>query len=137
MTAYEVRISYWSSDVCSADLFLSRGCLHRLDAARGAALFLTILSFILALPKGIAIGEMVMLAFLFIMLLATRREFYRRASLFAQSFSIGWFIAVGCLVAGVIWVLFFVYRDVPYGNRSEEHTSELQFLMRISYAVIC
>src|SRR3546814_13039984 len=59
---------------------------------------------------------MVMLAFLFIMLLATRREFYRRASLFAQSFSIGWFIAVGCLVAGVIWVLFFVYRDVPYGN---------------------
>src|SRR3546814_20786089 len=47
---------------------------------------------------------------------STRREFYRRASLFAQSFSIGWFIAVGCLVAGVIWVLFFVYRDVPYGN---------------------
>src|SRR3546814_7776310 len=103
---------------------------------------------------------MVMLAFLFIMLLATRREFYRRASLFAQSFSIGWFIAVGCLVAGVIWVLFFVYRDVPYGNelwwqfafnahaprslraitgiaRSEEHTSELQSLMRNSYAVFC
>src|SRR3546814_12582843 len=59
---------------------------------------------------------MVMLAFLVIRLLATRRVFYRRVSLFAQSFSIGWFSAVGCLVAGVIWVLFFVYRDVPYGN---------------------
>src|SRR3546814_2155981 len=25
----------------------------------------------------------------------------------------------------------------PYGNRSEEHTSELQSLMRTSYAVFC
>src|SRR3546814_3576586 len=32
------------------------------------------------------------------------------------------------------------YRDLPlriYENRSEEHTSELQSLMRISYAVFC
>src|SRR3546814_18138804 len=57
-----------------------------------------------------------MLAVLLIMLRATRRGFFRRSSLFAQSFSIGWFIAVCCLVAGFIWVLFFVYRDVPYGN---------------------
>src|SRR3546814_7181722 len=27
--------------------------------------------------------------------------------------------------------------DDPSGNRSEEHTSELQSLMRISYAVFC
>src|SRR3546814_4702883 len=29
------------------------------------------------------------------------------------------------------------YPDVAYGMRSEEHTSELQSLMRISYAVFC
>src|SRR3546814_2538569 len=28
-------------------------------------------------------------------------------------------------------------REVPVGRRSEEHTSELQSLMRISYAVFC
>src|SRR3546814_5697828 len=28
-------------------------------------------------------------------------------------------------------------RGTPRGNRSEEHTSELQSLMRISYAVFC
>src|SRR3546814_6984736 len=28
-------------------------------------------------------------------------------------------------------------RGVQHGNRSEEHTSELQSLMRISYAVFC
>src|SRR3546814_4538882 len=27
--------------------------------------------------------------------------------------------------------------SIPYGMRSEEHTSELQSLMRISYAVFC
>src|SRR3546814_5924229 len=27
--------------------------------------------------------------------------------------------------------------DIPEGDRSEEHTSELQSLMRISYAVFC
>src|SRR3546814_10038520 len=27
--------------------------------------------------------------------------------------------------------------DIPHDNRSEEHTSELQSLMRISYAVFC
>ncbi|WP_206675482.1 bifunctional lysylphosphatidylglycerol flippase/synthetase MprF [Solimonas terrae] len=99
-----------------AYLFLARGMLHRLDAAWWAALVLTIVSFVLALPKGIAIGEMVLLAFLFITLSASRREFYRRASLLSQSFSLAWFIAVGCLVAGVFWVLFFAYRDVPYGS---------------------
>jgi phosphatidylglycerol lysyltransferase len=99
-----------------AYLFLARGMLHRLDAAWWAAMILTIISFVLALPKGIAIGEMVLLALLFLTLVASRREFYRRASLLAQSFSLPWFIAVGCLVAAVFWVLFFAYRDVPYGN---------------------
>src|SRR3546814_3918422 len=29
------------------------------------------------------------------------------------------------------------FRKIPVGHRSEEHTSELQSLMRISYAVFC
>src|SRR3546814_3323789 len=31
----------------------------------------------------------------------------------------------------------FIKRQLPQGTRSEEHTSELQSLMRISYAVFC
>src|SRR3546814_5087672 len=30
-----------------------------------------------------------------------------------------------------------IYKGYPHGMRSEEHTSELQSLMRISYAVFC
>src|SRR3546814_10496937 len=35
------------------------------------------------------------------------------------------------------WIEVLGYRDAPGRPRSEEHTSELQLLMRISYAVFC
>src|SRR3546814_1563156 len=38
------------------------------------------------------------------------------------------------LLPGKVWVH---VRILRYGTRSEEHTSELQSLMRISYAVFC
>src|SRR3546814_3955818 len=34
-TAYEMRISDWSSDVCSSDLILGHGIVQRLDQHRG------------------------------------------------------------------------------------------------------
>src|SRR3546814_4669972 len=40
------------------------------------------------------------------------------------------------LFASLVLVLL-LGRDSPIGARSEEHTSELQSLMRISYAVFC
>src|SRR3546814_7946829 len=49
------------------------------------------------------------------------------ASCFAYSF------ANGCEAAVALWL---IRRREP-GERSEEHTSELQSLMRISYAVFC
>lgn len=97
-------------------LFVARGLLHRVDAAWWAALLLTVISFWLALPKGIAVSEMLVLALLGGALLASRKEFYRRASLLTVSFSTGWLVAVGCVIAAVFWVLFFAYRDVSYGN---------------------
>src|SRR3546814_2117087 len=102
-TAYELRISDWSSDVCSSDLLefgeqhvVAVEQVHRhVDARR----FLEIVERILA-DIGVPIVE-VELGFLAVgerlaALLAARRE-----------------------------------------ARSEEHTSELQSLMRISYAVFC
>src|SRR3546814_3808196 len=44
----------------------------------------------------------------------------------------------GEIIQGVADQLFAVVRDIIYtATRSEEHTSELQSLMRISYAVFC
>src|SRR3546814_5592407 len=41
------------------------------------------------------------------------------------------------LVEGTSRAVLFDRADFSLGNRSEEHTSELQSLMRISYAVFC
>src|SRR3546814_5331662 len=120
-TAYEMRISDWSSDVCSSDLTkdiardallprfvgiilrlgfdrpianIGRGDRHqrRMDGAAGARHHDATES-------------------------ADRQQHHKAAP---QARDRGW--AIGCSSAGF---------------RSEEHTSELQSLMRISYAVFC
>src|SRR3546814_9309614 len=102
MTAYEVRISDWSSDVCSSDLEADvAGAPHV-----GAAAELGRLG--LAATRGIAAAHR-QHAHLVAVLLAEEGE---RAGLDR------------------------LFRRHEAG-RSEEHTSELQSLMRISYAVFC
>jgi phosphatidylglycerol lysyltransferase len=95
-------------------LFVARGLLNRLDAAWWAAVTLTALSFWLALPKGLAVSEMLVLGFLTVMLIASRREFDRRASLFAHALSRGWILALLISMLAITWLLFFAYQDVEY-----------------------
>src|SRR3546814_4080028 len=110
-TAYEMRISDWSSDVCSSDL----GC--------GVASW------------AWAAGH------------ASAASRARAGSLFIGAPSCK--ALVGCQLKrgarrAVDMNAVFSQRDAPGGEpahglhqRSEEHTSELQSLMRISYAVFC
>src|SRR3546814_1560411 len=112
-TAYEMRISDWSSDVCSSDLpdpaGLVRsagrhGCLLRAgpDPAGGAA------------PSAYPGAP----------------EFYRggRHHPAGPGTAIQPYAGCGTGTAATAG---------PAYGRSEEHTSELQSLMRISYAVFC
>src|SRR3546814_4502363 len=132
-TAYEMRISDWSSDVCSSDL--PDRCRHRDQAlrtaerrnasaaalgsanpyqGRGSARRLHARS---SFPHGVG------------------RDI--RADLFPSLPE----RAGGLRVhrgAGVAERVRFKRDRIPgKGGRSEEHTSELQSLMRISYAVFC
>src|SRR3546814_7814064 len=91
-TAYEMRISDWSSDVCSSDLPFSIRDWITGDKKPGAILFVT--SNYIDLPMN-------------------------RALL-------------------TLWMDLAINRLMTLPRtRSEEHTSELQSLMRISYAVFC
>src|SRR3546814_2186847 len=49
----------------------------------------------------------------------------------------GWDIAHGCLFLGSDESRWITGVILPIDGRSEEHTSELQSLMRLSYAVFC
>src|SRR3546814_7728474 len=126
-TAYEMRISDWSSDVCSSDLagnkpfvlllvikllqltalavtqaampFLFKQILHFTDTMLGLYFLVFYSSMMLSQQLWVRLGRK-----------AGKRKIY--------------------LIASGVYALMYV-------SRSEEHTSELQSLMRKSYAVMC
>src|SRR3546814_3963112 len=114
-----MRISYWSSDVCSSDLVADRldeaGVRLRVLVGAGGARQLAgrEVDVVVALTRAVdAVGP--------VQPGVEPLRRVRRAHLACQH--IAHLVVVG---AGVLL------------GRSEEHTSELQSLMRISYAVFC
>src|SRR3546814_3771055 len=108
-----MRISDWSSDVCSSDLrgrSVDRaGILSAIEVLREAADHLA------------EVGEA-----LFTYVLGVDRDYRRRRTAAADA---------RARDRHLLQVLSFGF--VRLRSRSEEHTSELQSLMRIPYAVIC
>src|SRR3546814_3558247 len=99
-----MRISDWSSDVCSSDLLL-----HLLAALRGARRLG--IDGRDPMPRGVERSE--------------RRHRKGRRSHEGDAHGEG------------LWRRLRRRAREMAGDRSEEHTSELQSLMRISYAVFC
>src|SRR3546814_7922953 len=101
-TAYEMRISDWSSDVCSSDL-------------RGPTATVNYVAAVMA-PAGINIATGI----------APRWQSFNViiSNVPGPKRTLHW---NGARLDGMY----------PVSVRSEEHTSELQSLMRISYAVFC
>src|SRR3546814_4238268 len=113
-----MRISDWSSDVCSSDLVaLHLGALlpgDREDPVEVVAHYSS-------LGRHRAHGAQ---------LLQLRHRLF--AGFLAQLGRLDALFQLGQLVAAV-----FALAELLLDRRSEEHTSELQSLMRISYAVFC
>src|SRR3546814_7705484 len=110
-TADEMRISDWSSDVCSSDLYGSLSGVKALNDTT-ASMILTIISApSAAMPRVIVMRPPV----------PRDRSWSLRRRISASALC----VSIPLLLASA---------DL---HRSEEHTSELQSLMRISYAVFC
>src|SRR3546814_7988954 len=112
-TAYVMRISYWSSDWCSSDLPNPHGCDLTLSALTGEGM-LQLQTLLMdraraLLPRE---GEYAL----------NKRQRVALASLQTELESA---------------IRTDDYLILAEHLRSEEHTSELQSLMRISYAVFC
>src|SRR3546814_10055529 len=156
-TAYEMRISDWSSDVCSSDLILRPLAPQRAGelAIIGKVIAAIMELHAVAVPRQRHIGRMTVHP--------RRRQHMRLIDRHALRFVDGGGIAM--IDMGIVLE---VERDPPaivephrhavgghaldmaqravlhakaalvfQEHRSEEHTSELQSLMRISYAVFC
>jgi len=113
-----IEASHFLGSVAGIGLLLvARGLLHQLDAAWWAALGLSIVAAVLALPKGIALNEAALLLTLAVLLVISRKQFDRRSSLFAQHWEPEWLLALGGVIVACAWVLFFAYQEVGYSHR--------------------
>src|SRR3546814_10095571 len=119
-TAYEMRISDWSSDVCSSDLHVSS------DPDT------------LVLITGVVI-EFIAAAFLWVYRFSIQQQtYYYRRQIRLHNALLAHRLTGDMTQAKDESVKMIVERLLEdMEGRSEEHTSELQSLMRISYAVFC
>src|SRR3546814_5595796 len=122
-TAYDMRISDWSSDVCSSDLQLD-GSIAPFDAL--AAIVDAVGDRVEVIcDGGITRGT----------------HLLKALSVGAKACSGGRLYLYALAAAGedgVARAIALLRAEMERGmKRSEEHTSELQSLMRISYAVFC
>lgn len=90
-------------------LFVARGLFDRRDGAWRLAVVLVFVSLGFSLAKGLAFGEAGFLTILTILLLATRQQFRRPTSMLDQPFTLGWFTAVGVIIAAAFGILFLAF----------------------------
>src|SRR3546814_1977562 len=112
MTAYDMRISDWRSDVCSSDL----RTVARVDQIDLASDDQRICRLGTLLPRDRAAG-------------GAEQKKTRRICLVTNRYVLDLQVLIGYIAVNP--------RRGSKTRRSEEHTSELQSLMRISYAVFC
>src|SRR3546814_6851539 len=139
-TAYEMRISDWSSDVCSSDLILADRVGRRTMLAVTAAAIAAFSGFAPQLLGAGEVGEATFMILGFALLGlsfgqssgALSSNFHPRHRYTGSAFTsdLAWLFGAGFAPMVALWL------SSEFG-RSEEHTSELQSLMRISYAVFC
>lgn len=97
-------------------LILARGLQRRLDAAYVLTLVLLLLGAVLSLLKGIDYEEATLLSLLALALAPAHKLFYRRASLFSATFSMGWIIAILAVLGCATWLVMFSYKHVEYST---------------------
>jgi len=95
-------------------ILLARGLADRLRAAWAIGTALLVLGALLTVARGghgVAVIALLCVAGL---LLAQRRDFPLRSSLFAEAFSPGWTLAAATALAACLWIGFLAYRAAPY-----------------------
>src|SRR3546814_6114478 len=127
-----MRISAWSSDLCSSDL-IERHLWHRVRPNPGVELAIRVV------PQGDGGGKNPLRIFLMVAVVALSIAApYIGGTALGLMTTTGGISTLGAAVSAGIGVTGrLCVGEAKPPQRSEEHTSELQSLMRISYAVLC
>jgi phosphatidylglycerol lysyltransferase len=95
-------------------LILARGLQRRIRLAYLLTAGLLVLGIVLSLLKGFDYEEAIILAVMLAILLPTRREFHREASVLNQPFTPSWIAAISAVTLASVWLAFFSYKRAEY-----------------------
>jgi phosphatidylglycerol lysyltransferase len=97
-------------------LILARGLYRRLDSAWYVSTAALAASVVLSMVKGLDYEEAILLAIILVVLVACRREFYRRARIADLRVTSGWLLAIAGVIGGVVWLTLFTTKHVEYSK---------------------
>ncbi|WP_202113732.1 MULTISPECIES: bifunctional lysylphosphatidylglycerol flippase/synthetase MprF [unclassified Gilliamella] len=97
-------------------LLLAMGLRRRLFSAWGVSVILLLIGSMLSLLRGLHWIEAGVLLFVAILLIHFKHAFYRKSRLIVIPFSFNFFAICFCMIALFVWVILFIYQDVPYSH---------------------
>ena len=95
-------------------LVLTSGLQRRIQLAYWLTLGALLFAAVGSVLKGLAYGEVLMLAGLFLAMLPAREDFDRREARLSDRFAAGWFVAFALAIAFTAWLFVLAYQDVEY-----------------------
>ncbi|MDF7667315.1 bifunctional lysylphosphatidylglycerol flippase/synthetase MprF [Orbaceae bacterium ESL0727] len=95
-------------------LLMAMGLRRRLFSAWGISTILLLAGSFFSILRGLHWVEALILFTIALLLIHFRRSFYRKSRLTIIPFSAKFFVICFCLIALFVWVILFIYQDVPY-----------------------
>lgn len=93
-------------------LFLARGLQLRLDAAYALTAFMLLAGILASLLKGLDYEEAAILGVMLLVLLPSRKYFYRKASLLEEWFTLRWAVRIALVFVASFWLIAFSYKHL-------------------------
>jgi phosphatidylglycerol lysyltransferase len=113
-----IEFSHFLASVAGALLLLlARGLQRRINIAYHLTIMLLAAGVVFSLLKGFDYEEAVILFIILLAFLPCRREFYRKAAIFARRFELSWLVLVIIVITCSVWLGVFSYKHVEYSSQ--------------------
>ncbi|MGA2915331.1 MAG: bifunctional lysylphosphatidylglycerol flippase/synthetase MprF [Sedimentisphaerales bacterium] len=136
-----VEFSHFLASVAGALLLLlARSLQRRINIAYHLTVILLAFGIVFSLLKGFDYEEAIILTIILLVFLPCRKEFYRKAAIFARRFEPFWFVLIAIVIICSVWVGIFSYRHLEYSNeiwwKFAFHSDAPRFLRATSGVII-
>ncbi|MFA6135272.1 MAG: phosphatidylglycerol lysyltransferase domain-containing protein [Phycisphaerae bacterium] len=95
-------------------MFVARSLQRRVRRAYSFACVLLAVSCLASLARGMRYEESIILALMLLLLLPTRREFYRKTAILGERFNIGWVASITAVLVASVLLGVFSYKRLGY-----------------------